>query len=241
MLKSERLIQLTGTRCSVTFFALPNGHFPRPRHPSKKELDFQEALVFGTDFGDMLVMAEGLVNNNSASDKDTIKAFIKAILLYQTLPLRLSSFDLAKNLTHATSLTLYDGSLHGEPLRVRVSKGPGPSPLAVNLISPIMHPNIPATNGESLVCCDRCAIQWFSTVLTRYVALGLIHIITEPVLPPPSAFQITFALPEMFSTLVSLCSRSQCAPGTDIWIDVRSPARRADGCRGMAQCSGRDG
>ncbi|KAI0710398.1 hypothetical protein C8T65DRAFT_648223 [Cerioporus squamosus] len=178
---------LNDSSVNVTFFALPDWGFPRPRHspppPEDGEFDFEEAFTSGDDIGDVLATAEGLLNVHNAPDKDKLKALLKFVLLYQTLPSRLPTFELAKNLTHPTSLIANDGSLDGEPFRVRVGRALGPLPrLTVNLFSKIVRPNIPATNG-------------------------LIHVVNKPVLPPPSAFQVTFLLQGAFATLTSALQR----------------------------------
>ncbi|RDX45422.1 hypothetical protein OH76DRAFT_1559064 [Lentinus brumalis] len=178
---------LNDSSVNVTFFALPDWGFPRPHHrpvPPEEDgdFDFEEAFTSGDDIGDILATAEGFLNTVSRPGPE-LKNFLKLVLLYQTLPSRLPTSELAKNLTHPTSLTVNDGSLDGEPFRVRVGRAPGLLPhLGVNLFSKIIRPNIPTANG-------------------------LIHVVNKPVLPPPSAFQTTFLFQGAFSTLTSALQR----------------------------------
>lgn len=100
-----------------------------------------------------LAAAEGLVQFQEGQDgkdrKAFLKAVLKAILKYETLPSALPISELVKNVTYATSLTLPDGSLDGEALRIRVGSGPGLfSPhVDVNVISRILW-SIKTANGE---------------------------------------------------------------------------------------------
>ncbi|KAI1790733.1 FAS1 domain-containing protein [Ganoderma leucocontextum] len=171
---------------SVTLFALPNSGFPKPRHHPGKDEDILFEDLFQTsegDLGDMLAAAEGYLNSARKPDEDRIKAFIKYVLLYNILPETTPLHELAKNNSFATSLKLPDGSLDGEPLRVRVGKSIGFDPRpSVNIFSKVLVPDIPAKNG-------------------------VIHVVNKPILPPPSIFQIGFLFSDAFSTFTSALQR----------------------------------
>lgn len=100
--------------------------------------------------GDMLATAEGYLNTVRKPDEQKIKAFIKYVLLYNILPENTPLHELGKNNSFATALKLPDGSLDGEPLRIRVQRSfildPRPS---INFFSKVLVPDIPVKNGES--------------------------------------------------------------------------------------------
>ncbi|KAI0670675.1 hypothetical protein C8Q78DRAFT_139688 [Trametes maxima] len=191
---------LNDSTAKLTFFAVPNWALPDPR-PHKPHDDIQD-----NDVLDTLAAAEGLIHVRDGEDDDEdkkkfLRAVLKAILKYETLPTALNSSELAKNTTFATSFSIPDGSLDGQPLRVRIGSRPDVFGLQldVNLLSKVVWPDIRTKNG-------------------------LIHVVNKPVLPPPSAFQIGFLVPEVFSTATSALQRVGLTDGVD-WRDVPSPDR----------------
>ncbi|KAL6309175.1 FAS1 domain-containing protein [Sparassis latifolia] len=137
---------------------------------------------------DLFQVAHGFIDLGSTSECNSLKhsdmaKIIRAVLLYHILPAALPTNELAKNTTRATNLTLSDGSLGGEPLRVRVSYASRIAPiLAVNVYAKIVKGDISAANG-------------------------IIHEINHPLLPPPTIFESLFLLPDIFSTLTSALGR----------------------------------
>ncbi|OSD02770.1 hypothetical protein PYCCODRAFT_1477418 [Trametes coccinea BRFM310] len=197
---------LNDTSAELTFFALPDWAFPhRPHHPHpKKGADTCGESGDVDDVVGILSTAEGIVDlGTDKSDKDKkeiIKAILKAVFKYETLRVAYNSSQLASNVTYPTALTLRDGSLDGEPLRVRIGTHPKPFPdfqgVNVNVISHIVHPNIKTANGY-------------------------VHVVNKPVTPPPSIFQLGFLFPEAFSTLTSALQRVELTDAVD-WHDVRN-------------------
>ncbi|KAL1947525.1 hypothetical protein VTO73DRAFT_13249 [Trametes versicolor] len=191
---------LNDTSSNVTFFAIPNWALPHPpkKHPKGPEHLDTEGFV-QDDVLDALAAAEGLVQvQEGKDDKDRkafLKAILKAILKYETLPTAIPLSELSKNVTYATSLTLSDGSLDGEALRIRVGSGPG-------LFSPHVDVNVVSR------------ILW-----SIKTANGLIHVVSKPVLPPPSIFQIGFLFPQSFSTLTSALQRTGLSDAVE-WREV---------------------
>ncbi|PIL23718.1 hypothetical protein GSI_13468 [Ganoderma sinense ZZ0214-1] len=171
---------------SITFFALPDFGFPKPPHRPDSDEDFEFEDPFQMregSVGDMLATAEGYLNSVRKPDEGMIKAFLKYVLLYNILPENTPLQELGKNNSFATALKLPDGSLDGEPLRVRLQTNLGLDPRpSVNFISKVLVPDIPVKNG-------------------------LIHVVNKPVLPPPSIFQIGFLLQNAFSTFTSALQR----------------------------------
>ncbi|KAI8998915.1 FAS1 domain-containing protein [Trametes punicea] len=190
---------LNDSSAQVTFFAVPNWAFPHRRHRHHgKESSF--SVNDPEDVLDVLAAAEGMIHLQDEKDKDRrdiFKGILKAVLKYETLPAAYSSAELAKNVTYATSLTQSDGSLDGEPLRVRVSVNHRPfSPgLQINIFSRVIWSDIETKNG-------------------------VIHVVNRPVFPPPSIFQTAFLVPEAFSTLTSALARVGLTDAVE-WRDVR--------------------
>lgn len=143
-------LYLTVPSVSVTFFALPDWGFPKPHPPPSRHDDGEEWFDSSDGFAEILANAEGLIHSNARPDGDKLKKMLKYILSYQILPSHQPSSELAKNLTHPTSLKLSDGSLDGKPLRVRVARGLGPT-LTVTLSATIIGPDLAASNGERIV------------------------------------------------------------------------------------------
>ncbi|KAI0781244.1 hypothetical protein BD413DRAFT_25060 [Trametes elegans] len=202
---------LNDTSANVTFFAVPDWALPHP--PPHKHTDEEELLasiISATEdqsqngLLDVLTAAEGLIelhdhgNDDEDKKKSFFKAILKAIFQYETLPTALPSSELVKNVTFATSFSLPDGSLDGQPHRLRVLAGPGffAPHLAVNIVSKVIRPDIQTQNG-------------------------LIHVVSKPVLPPPSIFQIGFLFPEAFSTLTSALQRTGLTDAVE-WREVPS-------------------
>ena len=186
---------------SVTFFALPDWAFPKPPHHHGGEEDARLEELFETsgDLTEMLAAAEGYLNRAHEPDQDKIKKFIKLSLLYSILPEETPLHKLRSNHTFATSLKLQDGSLDGEPLRIHVGKSFGfdfrPS---VNFVSKVLVPDIPTSNGK------HPSGEVTAAVRNLTHSLGAIHVVSRPVLPPPSILQTTFLVSDVFSTFVSL-------------------------------------
>jgi hypothetical protein len=113
-----------------------------------------------------------------------IKLIVGAVLSYHVIPQPFDAISLGQNSTHATNLTLPEGSLDGEPLRVRVGRAPFSPALSINLFSRVVGPEILTSNG-------------------------IIHVISLPLLPPPAVFTGQFGVPSVFSIAVS---SSPCIP-----------------------------
>ncbi|CDO74727.1 hypothetical protein BN946_scf184593.g9 [Trametes cinnabarina] len=195
---------LNDTSAKLTFFALPDWSFPhrpRPHHPHK---DSHTCTDSDDEILDILSAAEGIVDLRSdKTDKDKkeiIKAILKAVFKYETLPAAYIASELASNVTYATSLTLPDGSLDGEPLRVRIGTHPSlfpfPTGVNVNVISHIVHPDIKTANG-------------------------IVHVVNKAIIPPPSIFQLAFLLPDSISTLTSALQRVGLTDAVE-WHEVPS-------------------
>ncbi|KAI0822649.1 hypothetical protein BC628DRAFT_654431 [Trametes gibbosa] len=206
---TEDIVSLfNDTSANITFFAVPDWALPKPppRRKHSQELDFSsDAEEFlQDDFLNVLDAAEGLVQltdgRNKKDRKAFLKAILKAILTYETLPTALLASELGKNVTFATSLTLPDGSLDGEALRIRVSSSPALLPhhvgLDVNVVSKIVWSDIQTKNG-------------------------LIHVVNRPIVPAPSIFQIGFIFPDSFSTLTSALQRVGLTDAVE-WREVPS-------------------
>ncbi|KAI9056677.1 hypothetical protein FKP32DRAFT_1607820 [Trametes sanguinea] len=195
---------LNDTSAKLTFFALPNWYFPHPPHHHHPKKDAQTCGDSDDDVLGILSAAEGIVDlGNDKSDKDKkeiIKAILKAVFTYETLRVAYNSSQLASNVTYPTALTLPDGSLDGEPLRVRIGTHPTLFPnfqgVNVNVISHIIQPNVKTANG-------------------------FIHVVNKPVIPPPSIFQLGFFFPEGFSTLTSALQRVGLTDAVD-WHNVHN-------------------
>lgn len=121
------------------------------------------------------------------------KHLVQAILAYEALPEAIDSFSLGDHQTYPTKLAI-PGVLEGQPLRVRVEQRLLPPSTSVNFVSKIVYPDIQASNGM---------VQLLANSSLICVALGIIHVVNAPVLPPLAGFQTTFLLPGKFSILVS--------------------------------------
>jgi len=190
---------LNDTKSSVTFFAAPNSALQPPKRPKHghellrddDEMSIIEEIKATADHSEAFAMLEGLHQHalkegdeDDEHKKKVFKKIVEAVLLYHILPGQLTGEDLSKNTTFSTSLVLHDGSLDGEPERIRVATVPRKlrPTLSINFFTHVVLPNIKAKNG-------------------------LIHVIDSPLFPPPSAFQTLFILSDIFSTFTSALQR----------------------------------
>ncbi|KAL0947253.1 hypothetical protein HGRIS_013374 [Hohenbuehelia grisea] len=187
----------------LTFFALPDWAFPKrhgkPNHPHHAGLLGDDLSVPGAGMydlpavGALLEAVEESLDSDS-DDKDKKRKFLKkllhAILSYHILPGGYNEEELAQNTTFATSLSLSDGSLDGQPLRVRVGTFGITKRTSINLYSFVVGPETLATNG-------------------------VIHAIARPLFPPPSIFQSAFLFPKAFATYTSALQRAGLTDSVD--------------------------
>ncbi len=124
-----------------------------PIHDVEEEAVLADILS-NSDEVERFVALESLLDQSEDDDKhkrEIIKKIIRAVLSYHILPTALPAGELAKNLTHPTSLKLKDGSLDGQALRVRVAAVPKllHPVLLVNFYARVVLPDIKAKNGQS--------------------------------------------------------------------------------------------
>ncbi|KAG2061322.1 FAS1 domain-containing protein [Suillus hirtellus] len=179
-LSSEVIDLLDDPAASITFLAVPNTGIPhrqpshRPKHGDEPDISY--------DLGHLVLQVEELDNIPESRDKDHRKEalgrIIRAILAYHILPEKLDSTALVQNSTYATNLTLNDGSMDYQPLRLSVQSTIVPPRLRINTVVDVIKRDIEASNG-------------------------VIHSINIPLLPPPSLFNEMFAFPEVFSYVTS--------------------------------------
>ncbi|KAL4065437.1 FAS1 domain-containing protein [Scleroderma yunnanense] len=176
---------------SITFFAVPNSGLPKPRKPRDPdhngELDVNGDECHNHSDLDRLVLQVEQLDDlpDSGFKEDRKRCFariVRGILAYHILPERYSSHELLENSTYATNLTLKDGSMDYQPLRLTVERSIVPPGLKVNMHSFITARNIEAKNG-------------------------VIHHINRPLIPPPSIFQQLFLLQDIFSRATSAIQR----------------------------------
>lgn len=133
------------------------------------------------DLADFVAEVED-IEASYGDDKDHRKKFIevivRAILAYHILPQGFELDQLTQNTTFATNLTIPDGALDQEPLRIRVGVKAIPPSVNINLFSTVVKPDLRTKNG-------------------------VIHVINRPLLPPPSIFQGLFLAPGTFGAVVS--------------------------------------
>lgn len=108
--------------------------------------DAQELSQVVDDVALSQVFSPDQIDEDDDKKKAFFKKIIAAVLAYHTVPAFLPGPKLFANTTYATNLTLPDGSLGGEALRLKVD-GHFPFPAAVNLFSKIVRPVFTA-NGE---------------------------------------------------------------------------------------------
>lgn len=102
----------------------------------------------------MVAFAESLeysTLDDSDKRKEFFKKIVTAILSYHILPSPLAVHQLTENTTYATNLSLSDGSLGGQPLRINVHSSVLPPSLSINLYSKVLRHDIRATNGPLCV------------------------------------------------------------------------------------------
>ncbi|KZP29961.1 FAS1 domain-containing protein [Athelia psychrophila] len=192
---------------SVTLFALPDSALQFPKHKkgghrhrhgllSALSAEDPAALLDASQSLDLADVAAELDAIESASDDDDdekkerrrkiIKLIVRAILEYHILPQATDLGALLANTTHATNLTIPDGALDEEALRIRVGATLVPPAVRVNFYSTVVQPNVVAKNG-------------------------VIHVLDRPLLPPPSIFQTLFLVPKHFASLSSALQRVKLA------------------------------
>lgn len=96
---------------------------------------------------DLLRVAPG---DDKEHRREIFKKIVTAVLSYYIIPSSLPISELSRNNTWATRLSLNDGSLDGEALRLRIAPSPGrliPLTLSVNVFSNIIKPNTFTSNG----------------------------------------------------------------------------------------------
>lgn len=210
----------------ITFFA-PNNkalhlpHHRKPRHglislalsdPAAIPSDIYSSFDLSEIFSEIEEFEASLVDDENDPDKERRKKFIRilvrAILAYHILPQGLDAPQLARNTTYATNLTVPDGALDKEPLRIRVASSKLFPVIKINVLATVIKPDIGAKNG-------------------------IIHVINHPLLPPPSIFQELFLFPPYFGGVVSLTiihSRIYFK----LCTDISTSTRRFDRCSRMA-------
>jgi hypothetical protein len=134
------------------------------------------------------------------------------------LPEKLDSAALVQNSTYATNLTLKDGSLDYQPLRLSVQSTIVPPRLRINSVVDVIKRDTEASNGKLY-----STLNYGHMLTTRRP--GVIHTINIPLLPPPSLFSEMFVVPEVFSYVVSLQPCSFFASPKLYIVDVCYSAR----------------
>lgn len=206
---SDRVIDLLDDpAASITFFAVPNTGIPH-RQPSHGDDDdkYQLGSAFfapkrgderdiAHDLGHLVLQVEELDDIPESRDKDhrkeALARIIRGILAYHTLPEKLDSAALVQNSTYATNLTLKDGSMDYQPLRLSVQSTIVPPRLRINTVVDVIRRDTEASNG-------------------------VIHSINIPLLPPPSLFSEMFVVPEVFSYVTSAIQRVDLTGAVDRW------------------------
>ncbi|KAF9452809.1 FAS1 domain-containing protein [Macrolepiota fuliginosa MF-IS2] len=141
------------------------------------------------------VVHEGLDSSLLFDDKEEcrkkfFRRLVRAILAYESLPEATDIYSLGENSTYATKLAI-PGVLEGQALRMRVEQKLLPPSTTVNFYAKVVYPDVKASNG-------------------------IIHVVNHPVLPPLSAFQTLFMLPDYFSILSSAIQRVGLTHDTDL-------------------------
>lgn len=206
---SDRVVDLLDDpAASITFFAVPNTGIPH-RQPSHGDDDDNYQLGCASlapkrgderdiahDLGHLVLQVEELDDIPESRDKDHRKEalgrIIRGILAYHILPEKLDSAALVQNSTYATNLTLKDGSMDYQPLRLSVQSTIVPPRLRINTVVDVIKRDTEASNG-------------------------VIHSINIPLLPPPSLFSEMFVVPEVFSYVTSAIQRVDLTGAVDRW------------------------
>ncbi|KAH0830435.1 FAS1 domain-containing protein [Lanmaoa asiatica] len=210
----------------ITFFAVPNSQLLRhrkPHHGDHRHNEPESLIPFLTHMddhsdvshlGDLLRRTEELEKEPDSPDKkkrkEALASVIHKIVAYHILPESYETADLVRNSTYATNLTLHDGSMDCEPLRLSVLSTSVPPRLRINMFVEVTKRDIKARNGERY--------SWpFSSLILDIVPPGVIHQINHPLLPPPSIFQETFLAPDVFSFFTTAIQRVGLVGAIDRW------------------------
>lgn len=183
---------LNDSSADITFFAVPNHALQPPkrrkRHPSNlTAFSLDNSTVFEAyssyKLPEIVAEIEELESYiRDDPDKEPRKKFIrilvKAILSYHVIPKRMDVVSLTHNTTYPTSLVIPDNALDQQALRVRVLPKLIPPSVHINFYSKVIKPNIGTENG-------------------------IIHVLNQPLLPPPSIFQELFLAPRIFGAVAS--------------------------------------
>jgi hypothetical protein len=146
---------------SATFFAVPNSALPhrRGQKPGDGDHDDDDKDVLpqgdprgiSHDLRGVVLQAEELDSKPDSPDKEkrkkAIGRIIRGILAYHILPEKYKAADLVQNSTYATNLTLKDGSLDYQPLRLSVLSTSVPPRLRINTFVEVIKKDIEAKNG----------------------------------------------------------------------------------------------
>ncbi|KAF7971644.1 hypothetical protein HWV62_20684 [Athelia sp. TMB] len=192
-ISSEVVALLDDPSASITLFALPNSalKFPKHKHGHRHGHDLSLSALphldpASVDLASAAAEIDALSTFDDHEEKERRKKFlaliVRALLQYHILPVRTSLPALLANTTHATALTIPDLALDGEALRVRVGTHLLPPSVNVNFLSRVVGHEVGARNG-------------------------VVHVLSHPLLPPPSVFQTLFLVPKAFGTLTSAVQR----------------------------------
>lgn len=138
---------------------LPHKGPPR-KHPHHAEVDALVETSGACSLSEVISLVEELEISSLDNKVDKKKHkkiliwILRAILAYHILPAPLDVNKLSENTTYATNLTLPDGSLDGQPLRIRVDRSLLPPSTKINLLTKVVRPNIGSVNGLFLKFTD---------------------------------------------------------------------------------------
>ncbi|KAF9016296.1 hypothetical protein BDZ89DRAFT_1141548 [Hymenopellis radicata] len=193
---SESIIPLLNdSSAKLTFFAVPDWAFKRPKHIlDDEQLSTTSNLADVMDYLDALGAEYNLDDNGQ--DKEghkLLKALVSAILRYHVLTAELPSLQPAEISTFPTNLSL-QYALDDEAQRIRVQTSLIPPSMVINLYSRVVRPNVQTSNG-------------------------IIHVVNCPLIPPFPAFSQVFSIPRYFSFFTSAFQRSALADDLDLhWV-----------------------
>jgi hypothetical protein len=157
------LAHSTSFLSSITFFAVPNTGIPHHKlsHGDDGNHHLGSASLtpkrgderdIAHDLGHLVLQVEELDDIPESRDKDHRKEalgrIIRGILAYHILPEKLDSAALVQNSTYATNLTLKDGSLDHQPLRLSIQGTIVPPRLRINTAVDVIKRDTEASNGE---------------------------------------------------------------------------------------------
>lgn len=149
-----------------------------------------------TDIGDALDLIDRVDHPDHPGDpekrKKIIKFILHVILSYHVID---GEYDIEKLGAHNTvpSHLKFHHVLDNQPIRLRVESTLIPPVTWVNFFSRIFLP-VSATNGEAYIILKSPRLIVNET--------GYVHLVSHPIIPPPSVFQELYMVPEYFSTLV---------------------------------------